>query len=451
MSGFFGTRGWWFALACAFLIMGAHLANGANTNALAMLFAVLTFGIVALGLFFVPQTGWVLVYPPLWWVAGLFFLTLLYVALQLTSFLPGGVHPFWDWVSKPGGVSIDKDATLLELIKLTALGAIFVAGLILGADDRRALVFVKVLLLFGLFYALWAFIINIDETNIATYGYTRRFIRLQASFQSANTTATVMGIQVILALGYLFRSIKKIMHKTNSSVQFLEQLIVQSSIGLSALLLSLSALFLTASRGGISSSLIAILVLAAWELVASKRRRDNSNRFAVSMVLLFMALGILSFMFSGEMIIKRLSGTHLIDVNRDTAFAIHWQAFKAVPWTGYGMGSFYQVNDLLMNVQNWYALHNLGALHNVYLQWLEEAGIIGTVLMFSTITLVLWHIFKGLGVRQRMHTWIRTILCVSLFILLHGMMDYGLQVPSIAMTWALLLGIGFSLAMKRPD
>jgi O-antigen ligase len=102
-----------------------------------------------------------------------------------------------------------------------------------------------------------------------------------------------------------------------------------------------------------------------------------------------------------------------------------------------------------MNAQNWRALQSLGSMHNVYLQWLEEVGIIGAALMFTTIALIFWHILRGLRVRRRMHTWLRAILCISLLVLLHGMVDYGLQVPSIAMTWTLLLGIGFGLATKR--
>ncbi|CAN5295475.1 hypothetical protein BH09PSE2_BH09PSE2_23690 [soil metagenome] len=86
-----------------------------------------------------------------------------------------------------------------------------------------------------------------------------------------------------------------------------------------------------------------------------------------------------------------------------------------------------------------------------YVQWLEEVGVVGAVPMFATVALLLGLIVRGLWVRKSMRSWLRGVLAVTLVILLHGLSDYALQTPSIANTWAMLLGVGLAVATgKRP-
>ncbi len=450
MRKIFGVSGWWYAGLSVLFLFGAHLADGANTSALAMGFSVLTLVLCLIGLALIPQSLWVLTEPSLKWIAALFVLTLIYVGLQLTPYLPSGGHPFWAWTSTLEAITLDKDATYRELLKLAALGSVFIVGMIIGADDRRALLYIKMTLVVGVIFTLWAFFVYTADARSAPNGYVQGYLRLHASFQSANNAATVMGILAILALASLIRSVKEITHKTSSSAQFIERFIIRSPIAFIALLLSLIALILTASRGGIAASLVAMLVFIGWELSGRKSRRGNTKN-SIGILLLAMALFILAFMTSGDLFLDRLSAEKWINVERNSIYVAHWQAILAAPWTGYGMGSFYLVNDTLLNTENWRSLHATGALHNVYLQWLEEAGIIGAILMWATLVLIFRAIFTGLKHRRRMRTWIRAILSITLLILAHGMVDYGLQVPSIALGWSMLLGMGFGLGAERPS
>ncbi len=167
--------------------------------------------------------------------------------------------------------------------------------------------------------------------------------------------------------------------------------------------------------------------------------------------MIMLSLLAISFVFliSSDLFIDRLDGASWQSGMRMRTFIPHWSAIMASPITGYGMGCFYLVNDTIMNVQNWRALHDIGALHNVYLQWLEEGGALATVLMFSTLALIHWQILQGVRIRKRMRTWLRAVLCISLLIALHSTVDYGLQVPSIATMWALLLGVGFGISVAK--
>ena len=439
---------WWLPFSCMTVLFAAHLSIGANTNALSLIFAVENYALCLLSLAFSPKVGQAVAPSSTKIILLLFAVLLLIIGFQLAPFSSEYTHPFWAWVSAPDVIALDRDAARIELIKLGALGAFFIIGLVLGIQDKRAELLFKLLIIAGGAFALWAFIDYLSVARAAPNGYVQSYRRLEAGFGSANSAATLFGALSVLSLASIIRAAKSVASKTSNRMVFFEQLIKRSPLSIIALLFTLTSLLLTASRAGISASVVAILVLIGWELLRSTGNKSGSVKVSGVALLALSIIALVFFMSSG-LFIDRLNETGVSSEVRAQMLASHWQAFKIATWAGYGLGSFYLVNDILMNVQNWRALHDLGSMHNVYLQWLEEVGIIGASLMFSTIALVFWHILRGLRVRRRMHTWLRAILCISLLVLLHGMVDYGLQVPSIAMTWALLLGIGFGLATKR--
>ncbi len=439
---------WWLPFLCMTVLFSAHLSIGANTNALSLIFAVASYGLCLLCLVFSPKVGQAMAPYGTKAVVLLFALLLLFTGLQLVPFASGYTHPFWAWVDAPNIIALDRDAARIELVKLGALGTFFIVGLAIGLQDKRAELLFKLLIIAGGIFALWAFIDYLSVARAAPNGYVQSYRRLEAGFGSANSAATLFGVLSVLSLTFIIRTAKSVASKTSNRMVFVEQLIKRSPLPITSLLFTLTSLLLTASRAGISASVVAILVLIGWELVRSTGNKSGSVKVSGVALLALSIIALVFFMSSG-LFIDRLNQTAAGSATRAQMLAAHWQAFKIAPWMGYGLGSFYLVNDTLMNAQTWRALHDLGSMHNVYLQWLEEAGIIGTTLMFSALALIIWQIWRGLRIRRRMHTWLRAILCISLLVLLHGMVDYGLQVPSIAMTWALLLGIGVGLATKR--
>ena len=105
---------------------------------------------------------------------------------------------------------------------------------------------------------------------------------------------------------------------------------------------------------------------------------------------------------------------------------------------------------MIQTLANHPALDQVNALHNVYLQWLEETGLAGASLMFGCIACLLAQVWRGFVHRNTMRSWLRAVIMLSLLVLLHGLVDYGLQVPSIAWQWALWIGVGCGIAAPRP-
>jgi O-Antigen ligase len=154
--------------------------------------------------------------------------------------------------------------------------------------------------------------------------------------------------------------------------------------------------------------------------------------------------------WSGDLLLGRYADSVKDWVDqRQLIYSVHWDAFLASPWFGYGLGTFDEVNKLLETSSNYFVLWNVRAAHNAYLQWLEEAGIFGSIPMFACLAWVLARTAFGTRNRRRMTTWLRACVAASIVILIHSWSDFSLEIPAIAMLWSVLLGSAYALAFSR--
>jgi hypothetical protein len=94
-----------------------------------------------------------------------------------------------------------------------------------------------------------------------------------------------------------------------------------------------------------------------------------------------------------------------------------------------------------MTKSNYGRLASMGATHNVFVQWLEQAGWIGSVLMWSCIAWLLGRLlFLALG-QVPLAVLPRLAIAASGLFILHGLTDFALEVPAVTAFWTLLLGI----------
>lgn len=323
----------------------------------------------------------------------------------------------------PRAPSIDRSATLLEIVKLLALACAFLVGCVQGATVKRAIITAHALVVSGAFYALLAF------GPYLAGGQERAGNRFTAGLMSANSAATLFGVLLVIAASLLIRQGRRSTHGRWGSLRFAILLGCVAILGV--------ALILTVSRMGLTATGIALMVLIARALWSRRARLSfKSDRWIWAAGV--SALGLWALLE----VLRARSVTLGVDANtRSTIFASHWDAFLASPTFGYGLGTFTTINDFVMTPDTYGALWSIRAAHNVYIQWLEEAGLLGALPMFATIAI-------GIGItalRARRSRTERTLLeglvLCNLVVLLHGTTDYALQVPSIAAAWAFILGL----------
>jgi O-antigen ligase len=442
-----GSAGSIAAFLVASLVFAGHLAFGANRPSLALGYAILWF--VALAGLLISR-GWArkaLDAAPLRILGPLFALILVLALLSLTPYGPGGAHPLWSFVSGAHpAVSIDPYATRLEIIKLLALAAAFLIGCLFGAEDERAKALLRALLAFGLAFSAWAFIDHVTSPNLL-FGGPRPFgpDRLSGAFGSANTAATLFGALTLLNLTDLVRTYDGVRPSGALHVRHLQTIAPRLARPLLGLALAVTCLILTFSRGGLSATFaVAIVLIGAIALARSKSTGVSAPLIATSIVLVGLVLA--SVAINIDQLGERFSFVGQDSLIRSQIFAAHWAAFQAAPFGGYGLGSFARINTMIMDAANHEALDTIGAAHNLYIQWLEEAGVFGAAAMFALVGLIA--VFLGLGAvrRRRMRAWILGLIAVLALFALHGASDYALQTPSMAVFLSLLLGIGVGIS-----
>lgn len=133
---------------------------------------------------------------------------------------------------------------------------------------------------------------------------------------------------------------------------------------------------------------------------------------------------------------------------RKAIFDAHWQAFLASPWFGFGLGSFPVVNQLIATTENLNVLFDVRATHNLYLQWLEEAGIVGSVVMLSWLLVALWRVGRDAVRPGTIGALARATIAATVVVLLHGLSDFAVQVPALQAVFA--VGLGAMTATSAP-
>lgn len=415
------------------LLYAAHLTFGANHPIAALWLTVLLAISLGIALAIPGVRRGLYDISPLTPLAVLFGLTLAVAAWSLTAWAPGGAHPIWAWAGAPdGSITVNRPATLFEIAKLLGLACIFLVGCLQSARLSWARETVRVILLLGAGYGLISLLSFVSGAQLMVGP------RLSGGFLSPNSGATVFGMLTVIGLAVLLRDWRQTCGLDPASK------LGKVAVALACVLMSVTCLLLTASRMGLVSTLAGAVVLMVWELFDAKRERlplliGGGVLLAVALVL---AAG------GNNLLWDRFGVVGADKVLRTDVLAAHWNAFLASPLFGYGLGSFSDVNSQITTDLNYPALWPVRAAHDVYLQWLEEAGLVGALPMFLTILVILvaaiWRTFK----LRKGQTLLRGLIAASVVVLVHGTVDYGLQVPSVAAFWAFLLGCQFSFGRR---
>ena len=146
-----------------------------------------------------------------------------------------------------------------------------------------------------------------------------------------------------------------------------------------------------------------------------------------------------------------------VDANYDLEVAgrlTFWQVSLGMvgerPWQGYGYGSFEPA----------FAQHRderfdgvVDKAHNTYIEHLVELGIPATLLLYVGPVLLFAYCVRALFARQRNQVFALAAVGATLLVGLHSLVDFSLQIPAVAVTFAALLAIGVAQAApssKRP-
>ncbi len=429
------VRSWIMPLGLAVVLLGAFATRDGDTALPALVMMTVIAGLCALTWALpVNQTPSLGRRPEVLWVAGAAaLLTALLAAQPLVLTL----------LRSSSGVSglYDPSRAALEYLKLAGVFCAFAVAFRISMDDESARNLLDTVIVAGGVWAATAIVLHVMDPD-GIYG-VRKIAgsgRLQGAFSSPNSAGTLFAAISVMAFGRLLSRFW-----SSRARQVFERV---DPIFLGIWLVSLTALVLTMSRMAVVSGAIATLILTAilcWRRAPMKWLAVGTAVGAVVMIAV-----LLTPMLA---IVQRVRDLNSDGHVRTVIMSEHVKVAVHQLWLGSGFGSFTAVNNSILTTANYPYLSPIRAMHNVYLQWLEEVGIGGLICLLLLNLSVLGPIYQSARRRQTMGSRLWIVLAAYAVFLIHGLTDYAFQEPALELFTAVLLGAGFAIATnsgRRP-
>ncbi len=354
--------------------------------------------------------------------AGLFGFVVLVGLFQLTPGGPGLAHPLWALVDAPGAVTLDRGATVREVLKLLGLAAAFLCGTVIGRNDRRARLFFTL--------TLWG------GTAFAALVLVQGALGSEGVASSGDAAALLFSVTAVLGYARVLQAVREAFDRQLGVTAFARA----AGLGVVATLVAGAAAVAQDDVVGRVGLAAVMLGLTAWECRAARGRYG----WAVT------AMAVTGVAFAATMFghVALLSAA-FSDPERLAGLAAHGRAIGAAPVFGYGFGAFGVENSLIETAQNWTALDGDLTAHSLYVQWLVEAGVLATLAMGGCVGVLMTLAARAAEWRKRMRSWLRAVVVVSAWTLLDGVASDGLQGMPVALLWTVLLGVAAGLAVTK--
>lgn len=347
------------------------------------------------------------------------------------------------------GAAGNWDVARTEWLQLCGAAAIWSTGRILGRDRY----IIKLA-----WYASMATAMTVGVFAMIVYGLSfgdaPGVSRMKFTFGSANSFAALMAIGVILSAGHIAY---KLAHHTSHDISIwsrIGQLPGKTILSLSALVVCASCVLLSLSRASLILTALALMVVAIASVLSARDLRRFWNRsvrqhpIASTSAVAVSLFGIALLLATETQLGSRAVDLQVDAQDRWLAYHEYWKAWQHHPVFGHGLGSFNQVNEQLTTIENAPQLVTLGAAHNVGLQWLLQTGLVGTLIMDLIWLAIHCRIVRALlkPVEGANLGFVIAVLAVSVYLSLHSMIDFPLELPGIMWVYSFLLGLACGIA-----
>ncbi|MQP68444.1 O-antigen ligase domain-containing protein [Niveispirillum sp. SYP-B3756] len=341
-----------------------------------------------------------------------------------------------------GRITIDAGRTFTGMMLMMGYGAIFFLSAQLGRHrPQRAL---KVLAVAGVIYALYGLVLwMLGSETILWMDKWAYGSALTSTFVNRNAYAAYAGVGLICCIALAVESATSVRGRLRDRV---ERILIDAMPWLIASILLGMALVLTQSRAGLLLTLAGLVILGICLRISGIIR----NRTVLTFVLVLLGLVLLVVFLGGAGTLRRLAEGGLSDEARPLLYQSTLAAFLDAPVTGQGLGAFPLIfpiyRDATLSI-----MQRFDHAHNLHLELLMELGLVATLLLYLSMLIILVRCAVGLVRRRRNQIYPAVALAATTLLGLHGTVDFSLQMPAVAATYAFLLGLGFAQSFSSED
>lgn len=379
---------------------------------------------------------------------------LLWAVVQILPIVPTGwTHPLWQSASDVlgktlrGSISIVPEDAVKGLARLVTYISAGVLAYVFGQDARRSHQLINSFWITGTIICFYGLIIQMTGLQqILWFRKWAYFNDLTATFVNHNHFAIYAGMVLIAGMILMVQSWRSTIRncRPGRRIETIRNwILIQGVPRATTLVLTLLCIILSHSRAGLVCSLIGLGgALFFYQIYFHSKGR-------AVLVSIFFALVLMGTVGVAAQFTDRFAILFSDDsaLQRTKVYDITWRAIKDNPWLGYGLNGFEPEYRLYQQNMYWEFNH----AHSDLLESVLDFGLIGAVLLWSSMGLLLSGLWRGICRRRRDGMYAIMGLSASLVVLAHAIIDFDLQIPGIAMTWAVLMGVGLAQSWSESE
>lgn len=341
-------------------------------------------------------------------------------------------------------LSLDVGASLIYFLNGLACLTAFFLVVVLVNNERRATVFLWVLVASGLFQAVYGALMVL--TGLEWGFFVKKYVghgQATGTFVNRNHLAGYLVMTIAVGTGLLISQLSsRPIDCWRELVRRSLQMMVSPKIFLRLFLaMMVIALVLTRSRMGNSSFFVALAVAG---LVAILVGRKFSPKLAILLVsLLVIDTWIVGQWFGIDKVVERLEKASPAAEVRINASSDSYAIVEDFPLTGAGGGSFGSVFTYYQGIDTaGYYDH----AHNDYLEIAADLGIPAVIFLILLCGVVGW---RAVIMQRRSHSKLQRgvgfcLIMVLVWLVMHSLVDFNLQIPANNITLCAIFGLAFS-------
>jgi O-antigen ligase len=382
--------------------------------------------------------------------AALFTGVVMGILIQNATWTPDWIHhPIWqmtaDALGRPvqGSISVNRELTSLALLRLVTAASVFWLALQLCRDAQRARFLLWSIAAITCGYAAYGlFDLALIPGHVLWFKNPYGYGRVTSTFVNPDSFSAYAGIGVIVFVGVILSLYRDESAAGGRSIRFrianfIEVTGRRGVVLFAGAFVTAVALLLTASRGGIASTAFGLFVMGALTL------RLRKQQFAQSVIIIVVGALLVGaiFLFFGDVVLGKISQLGFRDQGRIGLYVITIRSILAVPWLGYGYGTFVDVFPMYRD-QSVPTYGQWTAAHDTYLETLQGLGLIFGPMLVASVAVLVWRCLKGAATRQMNEALPCVAAGVAFLLGAHALVDFTLQLQAIAITFMALLGAG---------
>ena len=366
-------------------------------------------------------------------------------------------HPVWSMASTALGesagsyISVDPELTRQAIFAGALSIAAFLIAFELARDRDRATLLLTGLVVIAFLYAAVAIAsehLKFDYQSWLMPDPKPTTTRVTGPFVNPNHFATFLSIGAIAGFGLFAEGLRQaIVWDRGARIFFrtaLQAFSGPNALWLTAIVAILSALLLTQSRGGVIAFFLGTIALLVALSVGRKWTSGEAKGQRAMAAMIFALLGIAA-VVSADPLLGRVRDQGASDDARTALAAASIEAIQAAPLLGHGFGAF----------QRYYPLFGDGSVqgdideaHNDVLETLADLGLVAGLAYLAAPMLLAGMCFAGCLRRRRDSLFPAVGFAASIAVGAHAFVDFSLQVPAVAVTYAAILGLGVAQSWR---